>query len=94
MADFEGRACYLESSNAINPIIYRKLGFEVIKKIELAGAETKHELDIMIREPRAHKSAQLPPVLEKVDSMFSDAHLSVPTKIGSGKVAHATVSLA
>src|SRR4051812_36343423 len=27
-ADRDGRACYLESSNPINPAIYRKFGFE------------------------------------------------------------------
>lgn len=87
MADFEGRACYLESSNPINPAIYRKLGFEIAKTIELG----KHELDIMVREP-AYRTP-CPPVLEKVDSMFADPQLSVTTKIGSGKAAHASLSL-
>ena len=49
MADQEGRACYLESSNDINPIIYRKLGFETVKEIRLK--EGNHSLDIMVREP-------------------------------------------
>ncbi|KZF23132.1 hypothetical protein L228DRAFT_267150 [Xylona heveae TC161] len=50
-ADAEGRACYLESSNAINPAIYRKLGFEERKKIFLSRAEAPIEMDIMVREP-------------------------------------------
>lgn len=97
MADFEGRACYLESSNPINPIIYRKLGFEVVKKIQLMGG-LKHELEIMVREPVSYRkpSPGLPPVLEKADSMFGEdaAQLSVTTKLGGEKVAHANISLA
>lgn len=88
MADFEGRACYLESSNATNPIIYRKLGFEIVKKIKLAGAN--QELDIMVREP-VSLTQTIPPVFEKVDSMFSAdvPRLSVTTKLGGESVAHA-----
>ncbi|KAL2356750.1 hypothetical protein BJ546DRAFT_832006, partial [Cryomyces antarcticus] len=52
-ADEESRACYLESSNAINPIIYRKLGFEIARKIHLQRGEANIELDIMVREPKS-----------------------------------------
>lgn len=50
-ADEEGRVCYLESSNEMNPIIYRKLGFEIVKKVNLIRAEEEVGLDIMVREP-------------------------------------------
>ncbi|KAF2188217.1 hypothetical protein K469DRAFT_660816 [Zopfia rhizophila CBS 207.26] len=50
-ADREGRPCYLESSNAINPPIYRKFGFEERRRIHLQRAEKNVELDIMVREP-------------------------------------------
>ena len=50
-ADREGRPCYLESSNDINPIIYGKLGFKVVKKIHLTRAKQTLSLDIMVREP-------------------------------------------
>jgi len=50
-ADAEGRACYLESSNAINPVIYRRLGFEEREKIYLTRGKEPIELDIMVREP-------------------------------------------
>lgn len=51
VADREARACYLESSNDVNPKIYRKFGFEVKRKIHLQRAEKGVELDIMVREP-------------------------------------------
>ena len=50
-ADHEKRACYLESSNDINPVIYGKMGFKVIKKIYLKRAEEDIRMDIMVREP-------------------------------------------
>ncbi|KAJ9644752.1 hypothetical protein H2199_003716 [Coniosporium tulheliwenetii] len=50
-ADREARACYLESSNDVNPKIYQKFGFEVKRKIHLQRAEKGVELDIMVREP-------------------------------------------
>ncbi|KAK5242757.1 hypothetical protein LTR16_008299 [Cryomyces antarcticus] len=56
-ADEESRACYLESSNAINPIIYRKLGFEIARKIHLQRGEANIELDIMVREPKSLHAA-------------------------------------
>ena len=53
--DIEGRACYLESSNDINPIIYGKLGFKVVRKIYLKREKEDIPLDIMVREPvQAH----------------------------------------
>lgn len=56
MADAEGRACYLESSNEINRKIYAKLGFELRKNIYLQRAEEHVELDIMVREPVQKKA--------------------------------------
>ena len=50
-ADEQGRACYLESSNEVNPVIYARLGFEMTKKIHLTRGAKPIELDIMIREP-------------------------------------------
>ncbi|MCJ1252267.1 hypothetical protein MMC24_000071 [Lignoscripta atroalba] len=50
-ADAEGRACYLESSNGINPVIYGKMGFQIKKTIHLTRGEEPIELDIMVREP-------------------------------------------
>ncbi|KAK5165093.1 uncharacterized protein LTR77_009190 [Saxophila tyrrhenica] len=38
-ADREGRACYLESSNVVNEAIYRKMGFEVSRRIYLQRAK-------------------------------------------------------
>lgn len=49
-ADLTNRACYLESSNGINPLIYAKLGFAIKRKIHLARGERPVELDIMVRE--------------------------------------------
>jgi len=51
VCDVEGRACYLESSNDINPIIYGKLGFKVVKQITLERHMEDIRLDIMVREP-------------------------------------------
>lgn len=51
-ADRDGRACYLESSNAVNRKIYGKMGFGLKKVIYLQrAAEMTVELDIMVREP-------------------------------------------
>lgn len=50
-ADLTNRACYLESSNGINPLIYAKLGFAVRRKIYLLRGDRPVELDIMVREP-------------------------------------------
>ena len=53
-ADAEGRACYLESSNDLNPAIYRKLGFETIKQISLKPKDLEEiRMDCMLREPVA-----------------------------------------
>ncbi|KAF2103113.1 hypothetical protein NA57DRAFT_33178 [Rhizodiscina lignyota] len=56
IADSEGRACYLESSNDVNPIIYGKMGFEIKRKIHLQRAEEDIELDIMVREPKGERN--------------------------------------
>lgn len=53
MADREDRACYLESSNACNPPIYRKFGFEERRTIQLQRGGRNIPLDIMVREPVA-----------------------------------------
>jgi len=50
-ADMEGRPCYLESSNEINPKIYRKMGFEERRRIHLQRANENVSLDLMVREP-------------------------------------------
>ncbi|KAA6407739.1 MAG: hypothetical protein FRX48_08577 [Lasallia pustulata] len=50
-ADAEARACYLESSNPINLVIYERLGFGIKKKIHLLRGRMLQELDIMVREP-------------------------------------------
>ncbi|KAL8701552.1 MAG: hypothetical protein Q9201_004854 [Fulgogasparrea decipioides] len=50
-ADDQGRLCYLESSNDINPVIYSKMGFEMVKKIELTRGPAPVEMDIMVRNP-------------------------------------------
>jgi ribosomal protein S18 acetylase RimI-like enzyme len=53
MADEQGRACYLESSNAVNPKIYGKMGFRTQRKCYLQRADQPVELDLMVREPGA-----------------------------------------
>ncbi|KAL8694821.1 MAG: hypothetical protein Q9218_000580 [Villophora microphyllina] len=50
-ADEDGRLCYLESSNGLNPTIYKKMGFEIIKQIHLTRDPKRIELDIMVRNP-------------------------------------------
>ena len=47
----EHRLCYLESSNAVNPQIYNKLGFEFVKTIHLTRATNPVDLDVMVRKP-------------------------------------------
>ncbi|KAH0284842.1 hypothetical protein KCU62_g8012, partial [Aureobasidium sp. EXF-3399] len=96
-ADAEGRACYLESSNASNPAIYRKYGFETIKSIELKRAEKVVVLDIMVREPQLSRN-QSSSSLEKVDSLVSNAStaarpLSVSVKLGGEKESIASISV-
>lgn len=59
MADPEGRASYLESSNFINRKIYGKLGFELKKNIYLQRSEEQIMLDIMVREPRKAGKAEI-----------------------------------
>ncbi|KAF1938202.1 hypothetical protein EJ02DRAFT_29741 [Clathrospora elynae] len=55
LADGEGRPCYLESSNACNPAIYRKFGFEERRTIHLQRGGRSVPLDIMVREPVAQE---------------------------------------
>ncbi|KAF2721620.1 hypothetical protein K431DRAFT_320289 [Polychaeton citri CBS 116435] len=50
-ADADARACYLESSNPVNRIIYGKLGYQFVKSIYLQRDKEHVELDIMVREP-------------------------------------------
>jgi ribosomal protein S18 acetylase RimI-like enzyme len=50
-ADRDGKAVYLESSNEVNPPIYRKFGFEDRRTIHLQRAEKNVALDLMVREP-------------------------------------------
>lgn len=57
-ADVEGRPCYLESSNDINPKIYRKMGFEERRRIHLQRADENVDLDLMVREPVGHKKGR------------------------------------
>ncbi|KAK5134049.1 hypothetical protein LTR08_006939 [Meristemomyces frigidus] len=59
IADAEGRACYLESSNAVNRIIYGRLGFDLAKHVYLQRAEEHVELDIMVRKPVQAKAANV-----------------------------------
>jgi ribosomal protein S18 acetylase RimI-like enzyme len=54
-ADAEGRACYLESSNDVNPKIYRKMGFEIHRRVHLQRARENVSLDLMVRDPVGHK---------------------------------------
>lgn len=56
IADAEGRACYLESSNTVNRKIYGKMGFEMRKNIYLQRDVEHVELDIMVREPVAERA--------------------------------------
>ncbi|KAG9549517.1 hypothetical protein KCU61_g3814, partial [Aureobasidium melanogenum] len=96
-ADAEGRACYLESSNAANPAIYRKYGFETVRSIHLKRAEKVVDLEIMVREPQPDKKQPLLS-LEKVDSMMTDVPsvtrpVSVSMKLGGEKEAVASISV-
>ncbi|KAF2009982.1 hypothetical protein BU24DRAFT_356960 [Aaosphaeria arxii CBS 175.79] len=50
-ADRDGHVCYLESSNDVNPAIYRKFGFEDRRTIHLQRGKKNVSLDIMVREP-------------------------------------------
>ncbi|KAL9109523.1 MAG: hypothetical protein Q9227_005858 [Pyrenula ochraceoflavens] len=60
-ADAENRACYLESSNDINPAIYQKLGFRITKQIALKPAgQQEIRMDCMLREPVAPDQRILP----------------------------------
>uniref|UniRef100_A0A060TDB2 ARAD1D42020p n=1 Tax=Blastobotrys adeninivorans TaxID=409370 RepID=A0A060TDB2_BLAAD len=51
MADQEGLPCYLEATGAANSGLYKKLGFDHRKTIELKRAAEPIPLGIMVREP-------------------------------------------
>jgi ribosomal protein S18 acetylase RimI-like enzyme len=68
MADAGGKACYLESSNEVNPRIYAKYGFEVRKKVYLQRAKETVELDLMVREPKTKRDS----FLEKESEMRAE----------------------
>lgn len=51
LADREGRPCYLESSNVVNPPIYRKFGFRETRTVNLQRGGRNIPMDIMVREP-------------------------------------------
>jgi ribosomal protein S18 acetylase RimI-like enzyme len=79
LADAGGKACYLESSNDVNPRIYAKYGFEIQKKVYLQRGEEHVELDLMVREPKLPVPAEGATVkkrdsfLEKESEMRSEA---------------------
>ena len=50
MADAERRACYLESSNDANLVIYGKMGFHIEQRVHLKEG-AGYTMDIMVREP-------------------------------------------
>lgn len=56
-ADMENRISYLECSNPRNLKLYKRLGFELVKKINLVRSEKPVELEIMTRLPVAQKLA-------------------------------------
>jgi len=68
MADAEHKACYLESSNEINPKIYAKYGFEIKKKVYLQREVHPVELDLMVREPKGKRNS----FLEKESEMRAE----------------------
>ncbi|KAF1950785.1 hypothetical protein CC80DRAFT_426011 [Byssothecium circinans] len=58
-ADREGRVTYLESSNDNNPAIYRRFGFETVRRVHLQRARQNVGLDIMVREPEGASGVQV-----------------------------------
>ncbi|KAI4180554.1 MAG: hypothetical protein L6R41_007170 [Letrouitia leprolyta] len=57
-ADAKGHACYLESSNDVNPAYYRKFGFQTVRRIQLTSGLKPVDLDIMVRQPVSKNSSQ------------------------------------
>lgn len=55
VADRAGQPCYLESSHAVNLIIYGKLGYKMQKSIFLTRSDHEVRMDIMVREPQKFK---------------------------------------
>jgi len=72
LADAGGKACYLESSNDINPKIYAKYGFEIRKKVYLQRANEHVELDLMVREPITKEVVRKDSFLEKDSEMRNE----------------------
>jgi len=69
IADRDSQACYLESSNEVNPVIYGRMGFECKRKVYLQRCEKGIvELDIMIREPKGKRNS----FAEKVSEMRTE----------------------
>lgn len=83
-ADDEGRACYLESSNEVNPAIYRRLGFEVVRRIALTRAVKKVYMDVMVREPSADGADSVPSSAET--SVGGDGEVSVVQQLTGRKM--------
>lgn len=54
-ADRDGVPIYLESSNERNPPIYRRFGFETVRRVYLQRAEGNVCMDIMVREGKGGK---------------------------------------
>lgn len=54
-ADAEGKAAYLESSNAANLGFYERLGFQTLKRIDLTRGPALVSMDCMLREPGARR---------------------------------------
>ncbi|CAN6674231.1 hypothetical protein TRVA0_050S01068 [Trichomonascus vanleenenianus] len=52
LADKDGLACYLEATTPGNLAVYKKLGFEYIKTIELKRSDEPIPMMIMKREPK------------------------------------------
>ncbi|KAF1989119.1 hypothetical protein K402DRAFT_402304 [Aulographum hederae CBS 113979] len=72
LADLEGKACYLESSNEVNPQIYAKMGFEYVKRVHLQRAMRNVVMDIMVREPREVETESEGSIDEKHDEKLGD----------------------
>jgi ribosomal protein S18 acetylase RimI-like enzyme len=56
MCDEQGKPCYLESSNEVNPKIYGKYGFKIRKTVYLQREAETVSLDLMVREPIVKKT--------------------------------------
>ncbi|KAL9585075.1 MAG: hypothetical protein Q9212_001739 [Teloschistes hypoglaucus] len=70
-ADTQGRLCYLESSNDINPDIYKKYGFEMVKNIQLTRNALPVKMDVMVRNPDARDAAPTAVETVSIQNMIS-----------------------